>query len=122
MTQRQPVAAGNWKMNTTVSEGVALCRELVSGLAGDSAAEVAVFPPFTHLSKAAEALAGSRIGLGAQDLFWEPKGAYTGEVSASMISEFCSHVIIGHSERRQYFGETDESVRRKLLAALGAGL
>src|SRR5437016_4208972 len=122
MPIRRPVAAGNWKMNTTPSEGAQLCRELVQALSGLDGAEVVVCPPFTHLAGAREALAGSAIGVGAQNLSPEPKGAFTGEVSAAMIKELAGYVLIGHSERRQYYGETDELVRRKLLAALGAGL
>jgi triosephosphate isomerase len=122
MAARRPVAAGNWKMNTTVAEGVALCRDLVAGLNSIGDAEVVVCPPFTHLARVAEALAGSPIKLGAQDIFWEPKGAFTGEVSAEMVRELAGYVIIGHSERRQFFGETDDTVRLKLVAALRTGL
>ena len=122
MVQRRPVAAGNWKMNTTPDEGEVLCRELVGLLGRYEAAEVVVFPPFTHLAPARAVLESSRIGLGAQNLHWEPKGAYTGEVSAAMIATLARYVLVGHSERRQYFGETDEIVRWKLAAALGAGL
>jgi triosephosphate isomerase len=122
MSQRRPVAAGNWKMNTTPEEGISLCRELLATNVAAGGAEVIVFPPFTHLAGAREVLAGSPIALGAQNLFWEPSGAYTGEISASMICAFATHVLIGHSERRQYFGESDETVRKKLVAALGAEL
>jgi len=122
MKQRTPVAAGNWKMNTTPDEATMLCRELASLLNGELGAEVVVFPPFTNLAAAQQALIGSRIGLGAQNLFWEGKGAYTGEISASMVRSLAEYVIIGHSERRQYFGETDETVRKRLIAALGSGL
>ncbi|HZU76334.1 MAG TPA: triose-phosphate isomerase [Dehalococcoidia bacterium] len=119
---RVPVAAGNWKMNTTVSEGEQLCRELLDALGGFGGCEVLVFPPYTHLASLAKLLSGTRVGLGAQDLFWEPKGAFTGAVSAAMIRELARYVIIGHSERRQYFGETDQTVNRRLNAALDAGL
>ncbi len=122
MKQRTPVAAGNWKMNTTPDEAAILCRELASLLNGELGVEVVVFPPFTNLAAAHQALIGSRIGLGAQNLFWEGKGAYTGEISASMVRSLAEYVIIGHSERRQYFGETDETVRKRLIAALGSGL
>jgi len=121
-TGRVPVAAGNWKMNTTVSEGISLCRDLISAVAGTGSCQVLVFPPFTHLAPLATVLDGSRVGLGAQDLFWEPKGAFTGQVSAAMIRELCGFVLVGHSERRQYFGETDLTANKRLSAALGAGL
>ena len=119
---RTPVAAGNWKMNTTVEEGLDLARALVEQLAGLGGAEVVLYPPLTHLVALAQAVQGSGIKVGAQNVFWEAKGAYTGEVSAAMLRPIVADVLIGHSERRQYFGETDETVNKRLHAALAAGL
>ncbi len=120
---RIPIIAGNWKMYKTIPEA----RELVTGikekLKATGQVEVVVCPPFTALAPVAEVLKGSGIGLGAQDLFWEEEGAYTGEVSPVMLRDLgCQYVIIGHSERRQYFGETDETVNKKVKAALAHGL
>jgi triosephosphate isomerase len=121
---RRKFVAGNWKMNKTADAAVALIeavKPLLAGLTADR--DVVVCPPFTSLSAARTALTGSGMGLGAQNLHWEPAGAYTGEISADMLlTSGCTHVILGHSERRQYFGETDETVNRKLNAALKAGL
>lgn len=118
---RRPFIAGNWKMHTTESEAVTLARGVASHTAG-AAADVAVCVPFPHLAPVREALRGTRVRLGAQDVFWEPKGAYTGEVSVPMLEDYGELVIIGHSERRQYFGETDEWVNRKLRAVLASRL
>ncbi|HQW51233.1 MAG TPA: triose-phosphate isomerase [Tepidiformaceae bacterium] len=118
---RRPFVAGNWKMNTTEAEAVALARAVASATAG-AACDVAVCVPFPHLASVRDALRGTRVWLGAQDVYWEPKGAFTGEVSAAMLADYCSHVIIGHSERRQFFGETDEWVNRKLAAVLDSPL
>ncbi|MDP3702957.1 MAG: triose-phosphate isomerase [Candidatus Omnitrophota bacterium] len=119
---RKPVIAGNWKMHLTVPEAESLVAQL-KGLADVDGVEVVVCPPFTALSSVGRLLKGSRIGLGAQDLFWEVQGAFTGEVSASMLVDVgCRYVIIGHSERRQHFGETDATVHKKLVAAIAAGL
>lgn len=120
---RKPIIAGNWKMHKTVAETVALVQELKILVAGDAKAEVVVCPPFTALYSAGQSLAGSNVKLGAQDMYWEKQGAYTGEVSPSMLQDACcDYVIIGHSERRQYFAETDETVNKKMKAALEAGL
>jgi triosephosphate isomerase len=121
---RLPFIAGNWKMNKTVGEAVALVRELNAAIAGTKGVEVAVAPPFTALYAVHQELTkGSSILLAAQNLFYEEKGAFTGEVSPLMIKEVgCQYVIIGHSERRQFFGETDETVNRRIRAVLAQGL
>jgi len=121
---RTKIVAGNWKMNKTASEAGALIADIRKELNdGNVAVEVVVCPPFTDLKAAADALAGSKIGLGAQNMHWESNGAYTGEVSAAMLKDLgVKYVIIGHSERRQYCAETDETVNKKTKAALAAGL
>ena len=119
---RTPFIAGNWKMHKTIEEAVALVRELCGALEGVDGCDVAVCPPFPALAAVREALAGSAIGLGAQNMHWEEKGAFTGEVSPPMLEGLCDYVIIGHSERRNLFGETDEMVNKKLHAALAHGL
>ncbi|MBI4785761.1 MAG: triose-phosphate isomerase [Chloroflexi bacterium] len=118
---RTPIIAGNWKMNKTIAEA----RELTNALRADLVAlaatgkvEIVLCPPFVSIPEVASLVAGTPIKVGAQNLFWEPKGAYTGEVSGPMLNEICDYVIIGHSERRQYFGETDETVNKKIKAAL----
>jgi triosephosphate isomerase len=122
MSARIPVFAANWKMNTTVSEGLDLCRDVVGRLRDLPSAEVIVCPPFTHLVPMREILVGSPVRLGAQNVYSESKGAFTGEVSPTMLQGLASHVIVGHSERRLYFGETDSDVHRKLQAAYAANL
>ncbi|MDV2496588.1 MAG: triose-phosphate isomerase [bacterium] len=120
---RIPLIAGNWKMHKTVRESVDFARGLLEAIGKVNGVEVAVAPPFTALHPVAEVLKGGPIRLAAQNIFWEESGAYTGETSGPMLAEAgCSLVIIGHSERRQYFGETDETVNRRLFAALAAGL
>ena len=115
---RTPIIAGNWKMHATLADAGALVASLKASCR-DETVEVVVCPPFTALSSVARSLKGSSIGVGAQDLFWETQGAFTGEVSCVMLTDVgCRYVIIGHSERRRYFGETDQTVQRKLSAAL----
>ena len=121
--KRIPVIAGNWKMYKTIPEAIALVQELSSAVAGATGREIFICPPFTALAAVKPALAGTNIKLGAQNLNWDPQGAFTGEISAPMLKDVgCDYVIIGHSERRQYFAETDENVNRKLKAALAADL
>jgi triosephosphate isomerase len=120
---RTPVIAGNWKLFKTIGEAVALVDGLKTSVASVTGVEIVVAPVFTALSAVVTAAQGSQIQVAAQDCFWEEEGAYTGEVSPKLLKDVgCSHVIIGHSERRQYFGETDETVNRKIKAALAAGL
>ena len=119
---RKPFIAGNWKMNKTVVEGVALASGLKETLSDVVDIELAVCPTATVLSAVSDVLAGSNIGVGAQNMYWEESGAFTGEISPPMVKELAEYVIIGHSERRQYFGETDETVNRKLKAALAHGI
>lgn len=119
---RKPFVAGNWKMNKSVEQARALITDLLPGLQAVSSVERVLCPPFISLGAAADLLKGTGVGLGAQNLHWEASGAYTGEVSPAMVKELCDYVIIGHSERRAYFGETDETVNRKVKAALAIGL
>jgi len=120
---RTPVIAGNWKLFKTIAEATAMVNELKPLVAGTTNVEIVVAPVFTALSRTAEALAGSNVRLAAQDCYWEEEGAFTGEVAPKLLADAgCSHVIIGHSERRQYFGETDATVNKKAKAALAAGL
>jgi triosephosphate isomerase len=115
--------AGNWKMHTTLAEARELARGIVQGLGEAPRPEVAVAPPYTALAAVAEVLAGTPVHLAAQDVFWEEKGAFTGAISPLMLVDVgCRLVIIGHSERRQHFGETDATVNRKVKAALRTGL
>ena len=123
MPERQPFIAGNWKMHKTLAEARALARDIRDGAAPGRRAEVALAPPYTALAAVAAELAGSDIRLAAQDTFWEKQGAYTGAISPAMLADVgCHYVIVGHSERRQHFGDTDEIVNRKLTAVVAAGL
>jgi len=119
---RTPFVAGNWKMYKTVAEARHLVSELVPGLQAINKVERVLCPPFTTLLAVRALLEGTEIGLGAQNLFWEASGAYTGETSPAMVAELCQFVIIGHSERRTYFGETDNTVNRRVQAALEHGI
>ena len=119
---RKPIIAGNWKLYKTVSEATVMLKELCQAPLPENV-EVVVCPVFTALYPAREALAGSTVKLGAQDTYWEDQGAFTGEVSPALLQDVgCEYVIIGHSERRQYFGETDENVNKKMKAAMAGGL
>ena len=118
---RTPMIAGNWKMNTLRQEALSLARALRERADGIAGVEKVVCPPFVFLHDVKQALAGSTIAVGAQNAYWEEKGAFTGEVSIAQVAEAAKYVIIGHSERRQYFGETDETVNRRVKAALAHG-
>ena len=119
---RKPIIAGNWKMNNTIAETKALVKDLIP-LVKDAKCDVVICTPYTDLAAAVEATAGSNIKVGAENVHWAEKGAFTGEISAKMLVELgVEYVIIGHSERRQYFGETDETVNARMKAALAAGL
>jgi triosephosphate isomerase len=122
-TNERPFIAGNWKMHMTIPEALEFVKRLQETSSGIEAAQCVVIPPFTALSEVSKALEGSTVLLGSQNAFWEEKGAYTGEISAQMLKDAgCTFVVIGHSERRQYFGETNETVNKKIKATLAHGL
>ena len=123
MPERKALIAGNWKMYKTCAEAVDEAKALVDLVQPMDDREMMIAPTYTALAQVSEVLKGSPVALGAQNLFWENEGAYTGEISAPMlISAGCSHVIIGHSERRQYFGETDDTVNKKIETAINHDL
>ena len=123
MNTRTPLIAGNWKMYKTNAEAVQTAGRLVELVADTADVDIMIAPVFTAIDPVSRVVKGSRVGLGAQNLYWEKEGAFTGEISADMlVSSGCQYVIIGHSERRQYFGETDETVNKKIRAAIDAGL
>jgi triosephosphate isomerase len=122
---RKPFVAGNWKMNTNSSSSVDLAKNIVSGANGmaDTKATVAVFPPFVYLQSVIQAVGASSVSVGAQDVYFEPDGAFTGEISTSMLKDIgCTYCLCGHSERRHVIGETDELINKKLTAAISGGL
>jgi len=120
---RKPIIAGNWKLNKTIKEALELAGGIKENVVGIKDVDIVVGPVFTALSEVGKLVAGSNVGLSAQNLYWEESGAFTGEVSATLLKDAgCQYVIIGHSERRQYFNETNETVNKKIKAALAIGL
>jgi triosephosphate isomerase len=119
---RTPIIAGNWKMNTLRDDAIALARGIRERCDGIAGVEKIVCPPYVFLHDVRTALEGSSVALGAQNVYWEEKGAFTGEISVTQVAEVAAFAIIGHSERRQYFGETDETVNRRVKSALAHGV
>ncbi|MEJ2412145.1 MAG: triose-phosphate isomerase [Anaerolineales bacterium] len=119
---RRACVAGNWKMHKTISESETLIKEMLPGLNAIKEVDNLICPPFTALDRAASLLRDSKVSLGAQNMFWEDQGAFTGEISPLMLAELVEYVIIGHSERRAYFQDTDQAVNKKVKAAFKAGL
>lgn len=119
---RTPFVAGNWKMNKTAVEAITFINEIKDGLNALDGIDIAVCPPFIAIPGVAEAVQGSKIGVGAQNMYFAESGAYTGEIAPNMLTPFCQYVILGHSERREFFGETDEGVNQKAKVALAHGL
>lgn len=123
ITNTQPFIAGNWKMHKTIPRALELVKTIKEAVSDFKEAEMVVIPPFTALSQVKKVIQDTPVGLGAQNLFWEDEGAYTGEVSAPMIKDAgCNYVVIGHSERREHFGESDQEVNKKIKAALDHSL
>ena len=119
---RTPIIAGNWKMYKTVAEAVELARGVRDAVSDVGGVDVVLCPPFTALAAVGDVVANSNVGVGAQNMYYETQGAFTGEVSPLMLKELCQFVILGHSERRQFFGETDEGVNKKIKVALAHDL
>ncbi len=119
---RTPIIAGNWKMHKTIAEAVQLARGIREEVVGVAGVEVVLCPPFTALAAVEDVISNSKVALGAQNMYFEEQGAFTGEISPLMLEGLCDYVILGHSERRQYFGETDEGVNQKIKAALAHNL
>lgn len=123
MDVRTPLIAGNWKMYKTCNEAVKTAEQLLERVNDIENVDIMIAPTFTSLALVSKVIANSKVALGGQDIYWEKEGAFTGEISGSMlVSAGCQYVIVGHSERRQYFGETDDTVNKKMLASLNSGL